>query len=305
MTPPAPSPPPNAAALRMFFALATRVPWLMRPLRPAIAWLVVVASRSVREATAANASRIFLAPPSRRAARAFARRVVGSFYDFVIDIARFRHASADELRRHLDHTEGLDAYHACRKSGRGAILVTAHMGSFEVGLAALTRAEPKVHVVFKRDPFSGFDTMREELRERLGVSGVAIDDGWPSLFAMRTALERNEVVVLQADRAMPGQRWQRVPFCSGHLALPVGPVTLARIVGSPIVPVFTVRVAPDRFRVHLLPPIEVDPNASDVDGIDPALQQIAAAIESFVARYPEQWLVLATAFIEDQPCGRG
>jgi lauroyl/myristoyl acyltransferase len=291
----------------MLFGLASHAPWLLRAIRPIATRLVVVFSPSVRSGTVANALRIFSKQLSLRETRRFARNVVGSFYDFVLDVAQFRSASADELRAHIDGTDGLDAYNACRQSKRGAILVTAHMGSFEVGLAALVGAEPKVHVVYKRDAFAAFDTMREQLRTRLGAGSVAIDDGWPSLFAMRSALERDEVVVVQGDRAMPGQRSQNVPFLGGHLALPLGPVTLARIVGSPIVPVFTVRTGRDRFRVHLLPPIEFEAAEREIpataDAIDPTLRKIAASIEQFVARYPEQWLVLSPAFVEDQPRG--
>jgi phosphatidylinositol dimannoside acyltransferase len=305
-SPPAIPPSPLAAfALRLLFGIAGRAPWLLRAIRPFAARLVVLASSAIRDGTASNARRIFSKHLSRRDERVFATKVVGSFYDFVLDVARFRSASAAELRTHIEGTDGLDAYNACRKSERGAILVTAHMGSFEVGLAALVGAEPKVHIVYKRDPFAAFDTMREQLRTRLGARGIAIDDGWPSLFAMRTALERDEVVVLQGDRAMPGQRCQQVSFLGGHLALPLGPVTLSRIVGSPIVPVFTVRTARDRFRVHLLPPIEFTAHEREfpdtAGSIDPALLRIAAAIEQFVARHPEQWLVLSPAFVEDQP----
>ena len=306
MTPPVNPPSPlNAFALRWLFGLAGRAPWVLRAIRPIATCLVVIASSAVRTGTAVNARRIFPRLLSRREERAFATKVVGNFYDFVLDVAKFRSASAADLRTHIDGTDGLDAYNACRKSKRGAILVTAHMGSFEVGLAALVGAEPTVHVVYKRDAFAAFDTMREQLRTRLGAGGIAIDDGWPSLFAMRTALERDEVVVVQGDRAMPGQRCQHVPFLGGHLALPLGPVTLSRIVGSPIVPVFTVRTGRDRFRVHLLPPIEYDPNEREIPdtatSIDPTLRRIAVAIEQFVARYPEQWLVLSPAFVEDQP----
>ena len=292
-------------ALASLFAIASRAPWLLRAARPLVTRIVVLVSPSVRAGTAANARRICARPLAPREQRAFAARVVGSFYDFVLDVARFRTASADEMRAHIDDTVGLDAYNACRRCKRGAILVTAHMGSFEVGLAALVGAEPKVHVVYKRDAFAAFDKMRAALRERLGVGGIAIDDGWPSLLAMRSALERDEVVVLQGDRAMPGQRCQRVPVLGGHLALPLGPVTLARIVGSPIVPVFTVRTGRDRFCVHLLPPIQVEAAEREVRDndcpIDPALRKIAAAIEGFIARCPEQWLILSPAFAEDQP----
>jgi lauroyl/myristoyl acyltransferase len=171
------------------------------------------------------------------------------------------------------------------------------MGAFEVGLAALREWEPKVHVVFKRDSFDGFERIRSRVRAMLGVIEAPIDDGFGSLVQLRDALLANEVVVMQGDRAMPGQRAQVVPFLHGLLRLPLGPVKLAQLTNSPIIPVFLVRGRRGGFHVHLTEPIEVDANAELIDGVDPALLKIGQAIESFVEKCPQQWLVLNRAFV--------
>jgi lauroyl/myristoyl acyltransferase len=80
-------------------------------------------------------------------------------------------------------------------------------------------------------------------------------------------------------------------------------VKLAQLTGSPIIPVFLVRGQRGGFCVHLAEPIEVDPSAPLIDGIDPALRAIAKTIESFIGRYPEQWLILNRAFVEDAERG--
>lgn len=291
-----------SAALATLFVLAERTPWLLRLLRPIAIRATVMASAQVRHATTANAAR--LSPPSQPIEpQSFARRVVGEFYDAVIDIGRSRSSTVETLRSRIRGTEGEPAYHAARTHGKGAVLVTAHMGSFEVGLAALSQFESNIHVVFKRDPFPAFERIRAALRARIGVREAAIDDGWRTLMQLRAALEANEVVVLQADRAMPGQRWHRVPIAGGHLDLPVGPVTLARIVGSPIVPVFCVRDG-SGFRIHLLDPIWLT-DLADADADADAMHKIGRAIETFITRHPDQWLVLDPAFVEDRPAGDG
>lgn len=207
--------------------------------------------------------------------------------------------TAAELHGQIESVEGRDAYVAHRKTGGGAIIATAHMGSFEVGLAALVDVEPNIHVVFKRDVLDGFESIRRALRTTLGVKEAAIDDGWETWMRLRDALENDQVVVMQVDRAMPGQKAQAVPMLGGHVLLPLGPVRLAQISGSPIVPVFTVRTAAGRCRVFAEAPIHVDPDAVLIDGVHPALLQLGKAIEKYVAAYPEQWLVLNPAFVED------
>jgi KDO2-lipid IV(A) lauroyltransferase len=153
--------------------------------------------------------------------------------------------------------------------------------------------------VFKRDAFGGFERIRSRVRAVLGVHEAPIDDGFASLVKLRDALLADQVIVMQGDRAMPGQRSQVVPFLSGHLRLPLGPVRLAELTGSPIVPVFVVPTDRGGFDVHLCEPIYVDRDAPPVDGVDPALLAFAGAMERFVSRHARQWLVLDRAFVED------
>lgn len=285
--------------LRIFFWLAGHARWVLRVIKPLGVWLAVKSSAKIRAATAANARRIFRADLPNSLCLAFAREVVGHFYDFVVDIARSRSMTAAELRGRIESIAGRDAYLAHRREGSGAIIITAHMGSFEVGLAALAEVEPHIHVVFKRDAMDGFETLRRTLHKTLGIHEAPIDDGWDTWMRLRDALESNHVVVMQGDRAMPGQKAQAVPVLGGRLMLPLGPVKLAQISGSPIVPVFAVRSPSGRCRVFAEPPIRVDPAADLVDGVHPALIEWGKVIEKYIAAYPGQWLVLDRAFVED------
>jgi len=285
--------------LRLLFGLARNAPWILRTFKRPGVWATVRFSQKVRRATFANATRILGRDISARRRDAFATAVVGSFFDFVVDVGRSSAMTAVQLHAQIESVEGRDAYVAHRQAGGGAIIATAHMGSFEVGLASLVDVEPHIHVVFKRDSQDGFESIRRALRTTLGVHEAAIDDGWETWIRLRDALESNHVVVMQIDRAMPGQKAQAVPILGGHVLLPIGPVKLAQISGSPIVPVFTVRTATGRCRVMAEAPIRVDSDAALIDGVHPALLQLGKVIEKYIAAYPEQWLVLDPAFVED------
>lgn len=292
-------PPPGVLVrfwLRVFFLLATRASVLLYAVRPLAVWAAVLVSPQIRRATAANAHRIFGKPLGFFQRLAFARRVTRSFYEFVIDSVRCSVLPVRTLRGRIESIDGQDAYRAIRQHRRGAILVTAHIGSFEIGLAALTQVENKVHVVFKRDAFLNWENARSELRSRLGVIEAPIDEGLPMLFKLKAALEGDEVVVMQGDRAWPGQSAVDVPVLHGHLRMPTGPVKLAQLNDSPIVPVLAIRSGPARFRVVLGPALFVSQYAD----VQSAVAAVGEAIGRFIATVPHQWLVLHEAFIEDQ-----
>ena len=288
-----------SASLCSLFFLTRRARWALRALRPLAVPFVAMYSLTLRENLRFNSARIFGRNLCPREQRAFAKGVVGNFYDFVSELGASGNESFEQMLSRVETVEGEPAYLEARKRKRGAVLVTAHMGAFEVGLAALRRVEPHVHVVFKRDAFDGFERIRSRVRRRLNVVEEPIDGGFETLVRLRDALAADHVVVMQGDRAMPGQRFQCVPFLSGKLRLPIGPVKLARLTGSPIIPVFVVRNGGRRFCIHLGTPIDIEAGATSVDGIDPAVLSLAQTLESFVSRYPTQWLVLDKAFAED------
>jgi KDO2-lipid IV(A) lauroyltransferase len=81
------------------------------------------------------------------------------------------------------------------------------------------------------------------------------------------------------------------------MLVPIGPMKLAMMTGSPLVPIFAPRRIDGRVQIILEAPIDVtDRNG----GIGEALIRVAAAIERTVRAFPEQWLVLQRAFCEDQ-----
>ena len=288
----------SRAFLRALFSVARSAPWALDLIRPVAVWGTFLASVRVRRAVRGNSRNIF-GVRSRRAEMRFVRSVIRHFFDFVADVGQSQRLSAEELRAKIERVDGRDEYLRQRPRHRGVIILTAHLGSFEIGLAALAEVEPVIHVVFKRDALDGFELIRKGLRERLGIREAPIDDGWDTWIGLRDALKADEVVVLQGDRAMAGQKAEAVPFFKGRLRLPTGPVRLAQLTGSPIVPVFVVRTNGGRCRLSVEEPIYVDVNEPRIDGIDPALLRIGKVMEKYIGAYPEQWLILDSAFVED------
>lgn len=295
--------------LSIFFGLARRTPWLLdttRPMWVAGAWR---ASSSMRESVRANLRRVLGADTKAAELDRVGQRVVASFYDFVCEVGANHDKSFDQLLARITAIEGKEAFLAERQNQRGAILVTAHFGNFEVGLAAMREIEERVHVVFQRDRQSRFEQIRSQLHHNLGIIETPIDDGMASWLTLRDALQADAVVMLQGDRVMPEQRSLDVPCFDGHLALPIGPAKLALMTGAPLIPVFAVRDShphvesgentsgqqPGGVRIVLGEPIEVP----DAGAVESATVQVGAAIEKIVAQHPEQWHVLHRAFVED------
>ena len=115
---------------------------------------------------------------------------------------------------------------------------------------------------------------------------------------LRDALANDEVVLIQGDRVMPGQKGQPVRFFDGHTLMPTGPVRLAMVTGSPIIPVFSVRMPNGKIRLFIEEAILVGDMPGGISQ-DQAMNQLGAVLEKYVRLYPDQWLENRPAWIED------
>ena len=281
--------------LNLLFRLSRHNPKFPLRTKPFFFWFTWNFADLMREATLCNARRLLPPGATQTDHLVLAHRMIGNFYDFICDVGRSVGQSRRQMLARIEATEGQENYFAARSHRKGAIVVTAHMGSFEVGMAALRQYESKLHVVFRRDAYGKFEQTRSALRKRLGVNEVCVDDGLGVWVRLRDALRNDEVVLVQGDRVMPGQRGRRMPFMNGHMMLPTGPAKLALASGAPIVPIFSVRRPDGMVRLFVETPIWV---VSD-DDVDKALATFARTLERYLRRYPDQWLMIQRAWCED------
>lgn len=291
--------------LRLLFRLTLHAPGLLPSIKPAVLWLTWRCSGQVRAATTANARWLLGAHSHPHERAALGKRVLARFFDQMVEFGANRRRSKSDMLARLEEVRGLDRFEEVRRLRRGVVLVTAHLGSFETAMTMIAEREPRVHVVFRRDQNRLFERLRSEQHARMGVVEAATDEGLPVWFRLREALRADGVVLIQGDRAVPGERGEVVPFMGGHLRVPTAAVKLARAAGSPLLPTFAVLTEQGRVRVLIGEPIWPDAMGGAHGEPDPAVIAVARAIEACVRQYPDQWLVLHKAWCEDAEPGWG
>jgi KDO2-lipid IV(A) lauroyltransferase len=279
--------------LARFFWLCAHAPGLLTAIRPVLCAAAFACSPSIRRGTRFNAALLLGSNSTPRQRDQLARRTLASFYSFCCDVGGTQHSTVEELLARVESVQGRETYLRARALRRGAILVTAHMGSFEVALAALKSMEENIHVLFRHDADDEFERLRSNLRRRLGVHEVSVDSDWTIWIKLRQALQADQVVVIQGDRVLPGQKGQAVPFLGGTMQLPASPIKLALASDAPIIPIFSVRTATGKIQLVVQEPIHVHPTTeSDRHAPHPALLELAGVLQKQILAHPDQWLLL-------------
>ncbi|MEK7866620.1 MAG: lysophospholipid acyltransferase family protein [Planctomycetota bacterium] len=141
------------------------------------------------------------------------------FLRFCTDFARLRRGPA-ALDRLVARAEGLGRIDEAARAGRGLLLVSAHLGNWELGAAIAARRGLAVTVVSERAPDPALDRWREETRARCGVATTYLGD--PALAPrILEVLRGGGCVAMLVDREPePGSGAARIAAATGAALLP-------------------------------------------------------------------------------------
>jgi phosphatidylinositol dimannoside acyltransferase len=270
---------------RLIHAIIPRVPRALRPpIHLATTCLCFAAMPRERRAGRRNLERI--TGRSGLASRLLSFRLFYNFSKFMVgytDLLPFRPErieprvqGREEARRDLE---------ARLAEGKGLIIVTLHLGNWEVGLRLLARLGRPVNVVLRPEERTGPARFSSAARSDQAIRVIeAGGSAWNGLDLL-LALRRGEIVTMQGDRAF-GPQARRALLFGAPVDLPSGPLALAQASGAPVVLVCCAIRGHDRYRFHIDPPIRVGPGEK---ALDASMELLAAGIEGIVRLYPTQW----------------
>jgi len=226
----------------------------------------------------------FFAVPARRAVlsnlrvirrRSFSltnyARAFLTFYNFawtISDAADFK-LNRNEFAYLIEGAEFLDRL----ASARGAVLLTAHMGNYDLGAAIFARRFLR-EIRMVRAPETDKQTAQhlDASLERAGGGAVRVaynTAGMQLPFELLNALRDGQIVSIQGDRVVGDVAYREVRLFDRVVRLPEGPFMLAFVAQVPIFPLFVVRTGYHHYKIIACPPIECrhsgEPRSASVD----------------------------------------
>jgi KDO2-lipid IV(A) lauroyltransferase len=173
-------------------------------------------------------------------------------------------------------------------AGRGAVVVTAHMGAWQIAPFLMAgKGLPPMTMAMAEEPNAKLAEYEKQFRSKFRI--VYTTSSPFATLELANILRRGELVGMQLDRHLGGPHVP-VPFCGAPAPFPLGPATLARATRCPLVPVFIVSEG-DRRRCTFFveEPIEVAHTRNRADDLRQATARVVEVYERYARRYPEQW----------------
>ena len=255
-----------------------------------------------RKALQANLAIILGRDPSSREVRRAAKDLLDAHFTAWLDFLHFATRPPEEAARLVESVVGYSQIVEARARGNGVLLLTAHLGNWEVGGLMLAEMREPVHVVLVPDMFPAVERSRRELHERAGVREIRVDRSFAPTLAVLRALKENAIVAMQGDRDF-SNTGIAVPFFGRSAYFPRGPFLVAMATSATVLPAFIVRVADGRYRAIVEAPLEVDRGRDREAALATNVGRYVAILERYVAEHPEQWYCFYP-FWEDPSRGR-
>lgn len=223
---------------------------------------------------------------SEREAEKTVRRVFFEYGRHTIDTWRLRgEAFTPRIETFDADARVLDR---ARRGGRGFLLVTGHVGNWEMGAVTLRRHALTPAVVGQPELSPRVQEMRQQLRDRVGVESIDIGSSMSTAFRVRTAVDGGRAVAMLVDRAYPEDK-VTVPFFGRPTPFLRSPALLARFCGCPVLPGFFLR-RPDGVYYNVWgEPLDADPATSPEEDAARMMGRVAADLERVIREHPTQW----------------
>ena len=191
---------------------------------------------------------------------------------------------------HEGHTENLDSLKA---SGKGSILLSAHIGNWEIAGQMLDSLDTKFNVLMYDNEVEKMKEYMNKVMGKKSFNVIAIRDGDMShLIELHRAFANNELVVMHGDRYLPGTATIEKNFMGKPAKFPAGPFIMAAKFGVPITLVFAVKETKNHYHFFARNPIEVKRARSKEDTetvVKTSSDLYVKELEFMLKRYPTQW----------------
>jgi lauroyl/myristoyl acyltransferase len=237
--------------------------------------------------------KVILGRVDKKRLRYESRWVFRNFAKYLADFFRFSKLDRNFIDKFIT-VEGRNYLDRALSEGKGVILVTAHLGSWELGGAVVALLGYPLNVIALSHANKKVDNLFIRQRSSKGVKVVPLGFSIRNCFR---ALAQNEIVALLGDRDFSG-RGLKMDFFGKKTVVPKGPAVFSIKSGAPIVPIFIIRENNDRFKLIFESKLNFSLTGNLNLDTGTITKEILAVLEKYIKRYPSQWFMVTNFWKE-------
>ena len=198
--------------------------------------------------------------------------------------------------------DGEDHLRKMVESGTGGLLISAHIGNFEMAGNMLERLRTKVSIIM-------VDAEHEKIKDylssvtRKNFNIIVIREDNSHIYELSRAFEEKQIVCIHGDRYVVGSKTIPAYFMGEKAFFPAGPFYLAMKFNVPVSFVFAMKESGQHYHFYATPPetYELPGNQQKRDQmILSILKEYIYQLEKMIGKYPLQWFNYYNFWADEQ-----
>jgi lauroyl/myristoyl acyltransferase len=201
----------------------------------------------------------------------------------------------------LGKKEGFEHLQRAHQTGKGCLLVTGHLGFFELGGLVMREMGFPITALTLPEPSTELTKWRADFRARWGVQTIVVGKDEFSVVEIVRALSQGAFVALLIDRPYDGKGIP-VPLPHGEILFSTAPVLIALLAHCSIIPVGVIQQPDGKHHIEAHTPIEPQWLTEGREAtLEHYTRQIAASLIPLFNRAPDQWYQFSPLACEPSP----
>jgi len=233
-----------------------------------------------------NNLKVIFPQESSRFINKTSRKVFQNFAKYLVDFFRFEKLDRSFIDRKVK-LENLENFDQALKKGKGVIVLTAHLGNWELGGVVIAQLGYPFWAVALPHKSKMVNDFFDRQRNRKGVKVIAMGKAVRSCIS---EIRKNHMVALVGDRDFT-EKGVVVDFFNKPTHFPEGPAALSLMTGAPIVPGFMLRNPDDSFTLRIEKPLSFQPSPDKKKDLIELVAMYNKIFEGYILKYPDQWYV--------------
>jgi len=186
---------------------------------------------------------------------------------------------------HFEGEENLRQIVALKKGG---LLLSAHLGNWEIAGHLLKRLGTRINIVMFDGEHLQIKKYLEQVTGKRNMNIIVIKNDISHIYAINEAFKNNELVCMHADRFVEGNKSISNQFLGEAAQFPLGPFLLAATFKVPVSYVFAFKETTRHYHLYASEGREYHSGSRDQVTRE-ILTDFVNQMENKVKQYPEQW----------------
>ena len=216
-----------------------------------VALIVYVFAKRDRHGLAFNISIALKKAPEDPFIKKTIRRIFINYGQYLVDFFLLPQLPPARIRSFFCRINGEEILKRALAKGKGVILLSAHIGNWELGGYVLRMENHPLAVVALAHNTRATNALVNRMRKYRGINVIEVGRSPFSGIEIMNHLRKNEIVAMVGDRDLSGGGL-KVDFFGRKVRFPAGPVVMAMKSGAALIPAFILRQPDGRYSACLL-----------------------------------------------------